>query len=486
MRTFAFILIFLVPVLFFSPVTAMSKGQPVTITGVVTALELNVRNAPSRHAAVAGIIKKGDKVKIYKITGGIGGWLKVTCNGVNGYIRNRPIYIKLVKIKRKKSGSYGKNQLRNKSGHNNVKQDKQKDRKLDKKQKKPETIQDQIKIEAKKLNEFTEKEIKIIDGLNDIDQALSRMRRQVLSIRDEMDKLNREIDKASAAENKLLSEIKRNKTYAEARLKSFYKMKMIGVTELFTMPDSVFDFIVQQNYLKRIIESDMTTIDTEIKERNALTFLSRQLAEKKKEKHALGERIDDNIRIMKKESLRRKAILKEIKSKKNLGFAAIASLKQAAQALDVRIKAIKAVSSIQKGASFADFRGNLEMPVKGKIISKFGTARNSDSPSFTFQSGIDIKANRGEPVRSVFRGRIIFAQWLKGYGNIIIIDHGDNYYTLYAHVDEIFKKKGSLIDRGDVIATAGDTGSMKGTCLHFEVRFHGKPVNPVKWLKKGV
>jgi len=126
------------------------------------------------------------------------------------------------------------------------------------------------------------------------------------------------------------------------------------------------------------------------------------------------------------------------------------------------------------------------MPVKGKIISKFGTARNRDFPSFTFRSGIDIKANRGEPVRSVFKGRIIFAQWLKGYGNIIIIDHGDNYYTLYAHVDEISKKKGSLIDRGDVIATAGDTGSMKGTCLHFEVRFHGKPVNPVKWLKKGV
>ncbi len=459
MRTFAFILIFLMPVFFFSRVPAMAEGQSVTITGVVTALKLNVRSSPSQHAAVSGIIKKGDKVKIYKLTGGIGGWLEVSCKGINGYIRNRPRYIKLVKINRINSGSYGKT---------------------------PETIQDKIKIEAKKLNDFTEKEIKIIDGLNDIEKSLSRMRKQVLSIREEMDQLNREIDKASAEKKQLLSEITKNKTYAEARLKSFYKMKMIGVTNLFTMPDSVFDFIVQQNYLKRIIESDITTIDTEIKERNALILLSRQLAEKKKEKHDLGERIDDNIRIMKKESQRRKAILKEIKSKKDLGFAAIASLKQAAQALDNRIKAISKVPSIRKGTSFADFKGKLEMPVQGKIISKFGTARNSDSPSFTFRSGIDIKANRGEPVRSVFRGRIIFAQWLKGYGNIIIIDHGDNYYTLYAHVDEIFKKKGSLIDRGDVIATAGDTGSMKGTCLHFEVRFHGKPVNPVKWLKKGV
>lgn len=459
MRIFAFILILFLLFLPFSSVFAVSEGQPAAFTGVVTALKLNVRKSPTRHAAVSGIIKKGDRVKIYKFTGGIGGWIEVSCKGVHGYIRNRPKYVKLIKIKNKNVCSHGKSS---------------------------ETIQDKIKVEVEKLNAFTEKEIKIIDGLNDIDQALSRMRKQVLSIREEMDKLNKRIDKSSAAEKQLLSEITRNKAYAEARIESFYKMKMIGVTGLFTMPDSVFDFIVQQNYLKRIIESDMATIDMEIKEKNALALLKQQLAEQKKEKYVLGERIKDKIRIMKKESLRRKAILKEIKSKKELGLAAIASLKQAADALDSRINAFRPGSSIQKGASFADFKGKLEMPVKGKIISKFGIAQNYDSHSFTFRSGIDIKADRGEPVRSVFKGRIIFAQWLKGYGNIIIIDHGDNYYTLYAHVDEIFKKKGSLIDRGDVIATAGDTGSMKGTCLHFEVRFHGKPVNPVKWLKKGV
>jgi septal ring factor EnvC (AmiA/AmiB activator) len=189
---------------------------------------------------------------------------------------------------------------------------------------------------------------------------------------------------------------------------------------------------------------------------------------------------------MKKESNRRKAILKEIGEKKKLGYAALASLKKAANRLNNRMNSIKETPLKHKtGSSFADYRGRLAMPVKGKIISRFGTERNSNYTAFTFQSGIDIKAERGEPVRSVFKGRVIFAQWLKGYGNMVIIDHGDNYYTLYAHVDEIFKKKGSLINTGEVIATAGDTGSLKGTCLHFEVRFHGKPVNPVKWLKKG-
>ncbi|MCF8091550.1 MAG: M23 family metallopeptidase, partial [Desulfotignum sp.] len=79
----------------------------------------------------------------------------------------------------------------------------------------------------------------------------------------------------------------------------------------------------------------------------------------------------------------------------------------------------------------------------------------------------------------------IFAEWLKGYGNLVIIDHGENYYTLYAHLQEMFKKKGEAVNKGEVIATAGDTGSVKGLCLHFELRHHGRPVDPLKWLEKG-
>ena len=125
------------------------------------------------------------------------------------------------------------------------------------------------------------------------------------------------------------------------------------------------------------------------------------------------------------------------------------------------------------------------IPTPGKIISKFGPLRTGDYKSFTFQKGIDIKVKKGETVKSVFNGKVLFAQWLKGYGNLLVIDHGDNYYTLYAHVEEIFKQKGETVKTGEIIATAGDTGSIKGTCLHFEIRHHGKAVDPMNWLKKG-
>jgi septal ring factor EnvC (AmiA/AmiB activator) len=102
-----------------------------------------------------------------------------------------------------------------------------------------------------------------------------------------------------------------------------------------------------------------------------------------------------------------------------------------------------------------------------------------------FQKGIDIKAGKGQPVRAVRMGKVIFSGWFKGYGNMMIIDHGDHYHTLYAHAEELFKAKGEYVEAGEVIATVGDTGSMKGPGLHFEIRHHGKAVNPMKWIKKG-
>ena len=125
------------------------------------------------------------------------------------------------------------------------------------------------------------------------------------------------------------------------------------------------------------------------------------------------------------------------------------------------------------------------MPVKGKIVFRFGPHKNTKLNVVNFQSGIQIKADRGEPIRAVFDGQILYADWFKGYGNMIIIDHGENYYTVYAHAEELFASKGDTIDMGDAVATVGDSGSMIGPSLHFEVRHHGKPVDPLKWIKKG-
>jgi septal ring factor EnvC (AmiA/AmiB activator) len=166
-------------------------------------------------------------------------------------------------------------------------------------------------------------------------------------------------------------------------------------------------------------------------------------------------------------------------------------LKQAAADLDHTVISLKSGedhTELQKNIglkSFSTLKGLLNMPVKGKIISFFGPHRNKKFNVINFQSGIEIKADRGEPIRAVYNGRILYARWFKGYGNMVIIDHGNNYYTIYAHAQEIFASKGDIVEMGEVVATVGDSGSMIGPSLHFEVRHHGKPVDPLEWIKKG-
>ena len=123
------------------------------------------------------------------------------------------------------------------------------------------------------------------------------------------------------------------------------------------------------------------------------------------------------------------------------------------------------------------------MPVIGKMAYSCRTGKKVFSPSKNHGNGIDIKTDQGEPIQAIYSGKTIYADWFKGYGNMIIIDHGDNFCSVYAHLQEIFKVKGDSVDQEEVIGTVGDTGSLMGPKLHFEIRHSGKPVDPVAWFK---
>ncbi len=444
----------------------------VVYKGIVRSFNLNIRTAPSQNSNVVTVVKKGETVDVLEKKGGIGGWLAVEYKGDKGYIRNRPQYIKLISVPQKK-------QIKKR-----VKKTKELQKEINKEQK--QNIQVKIQTQKKLVETFSQKEIEIIEGLNEIDYALNKARRKVLALSTEVMQLEGKIEQLNRDRDGLSREIIQNREYAGKRLSALYKMNMIGRLDVTGRPTSVFDFFLQQNAMKRIITSDFYILEKQNLDLEKFEILEQELQKEVQAKTALETELNDQIRINKKETLKRELILSEIRQKKKLSLAAVESLKQAALQLDNRIKSIqKDEKSFFSDSSFSNYQGRLKIPVKGKVISKFGPSRTGSYKSFTFQKGIDIKVEKGEPVKSVFKGEVIFAQWLKGYGNLLIINHGDNYYTLYAHVEEIFKQKGEIVDTGEVIATAGDTGSIKGMCLHFEVRHHGKPVNPMKWLRKG-
>lgn len=128
---------------------------------------------------------------------------------------------------------------------------------------------------------------------------------------------------------------------------------------------------------------------------------------------------------------------------------------------------------------FASLRGKLPKPANGRVRTAFGDRDASGRSS----SGILIGAASGSPVSAVARGRVAFADWLKGYGMLLILDHGDGYMSLYGYNESLRKEVGDWVDAGEVIASSGASGGQQEAGLYFEIRHDGKPVNPKSWLR---
>ena len=134
---------------------------------------------------------------------------------------------------------------------------------------------------------------------------------------------------------------------------------------------------------------------------------------------------------------------------------------------------------------FGALRGRLPWPTEGRIVTGFGAQVHPRFGTRTFRNGVDIEAAVGREVLAVHGGHVIYTGWFKGYGNLIIVDHGNEYYTLYAHIADIEAKEGDDVRQGQRIGTVGDTGSLAGPRLYFEVRYQGRPQDPEQWLRQG-
>jgi murein hydrolase activator len=129
---------------------------------------------------------------------------------------------------------------------------------------------------------------------------------------------------------------------------------------------------------------------------------------------------------------------------------------------------------------FQRLKGRLALPVAGEIINRFGQTREGGGPAW---KGLFIRARQGNEVRSVGSGKVAFADWLRGFGNLLIIDHGDGYLSLYSNNESLYKQPGDPVRAGDVVATVGSTGGQNEPGLYFELRRQGIPFDPLAWAR---
>jgi septal ring factor EnvC (AmiA/AmiB activator) len=133
---------------------------------------------------------------------------------------------------------------------------------------------------------------------------------------------------------------------------------------------------------------------------------------------------------------------------------------------------------------FRDMKGLLPWPTGGEITLTFGRIKNLDSHTYTRHRGFDFKAPAGTEIRAVHDASVIYCDWFRGYGKLVILLHDDGYNSVYAHCSEILVQKGDLVRAGQPIALIGETGSLKGPFLYFEIRENAKPVDPALWLQR--
>ncbi|MCA1938621.1 MAG: peptidoglycan DD-metalloendopeptidase family protein [Dechloromonas sp.] len=132
---------------------------------------------------------------------------------------------------------------------------------------------------------------------------------------------------------------------------------------------------------------------------------------------------------------------------------------------------------VANDGSFAKQRGKLRLPVRGTVIGRFGRPRDGGGQ----WRGLFIRTDTGSPVKAVANGRVVFSEWMRGFGNLLIVDHGDAYLSIYGNNDSLLKQVGQAVSGGETIATVGNTGGNPESGLYFEIRHKGQPIDPMSW-----
>jgi len=320
------------------------------------------------------------------------------------------------------------------------------------------------------LGEIERLEREVVIHKRSVNELSSRIKEISCEIKSGQKRVQRLNESSSAA-----------KTYLKKRLVAFYKFGRPGYVWLLANSDTLQEFQKTIKYMKTIMAQDRQVLDSLDRQmRQGESELSRlkenvaKVAELKKVKNSrmalLGKYIEKKVFLLMKTHREKEFYAKAVKELKE----ATRALSETMMHLETRKKKSMAPES------FAKMKGKLPLPLKGKIlrdVKQFGF-----NP-FMHRRGIYITGSPGEAVRSVFPGRIDYSGWFKGYGQLLIIDHGHHYFTVFAHLEEIAKKKGEAVSGGEVIGVVGDPGWQVGPGVYFEIRKGGNHLDSKRWLQ---
>ncbi len=404
-------------------------------------------------------------------------------------------------------------------------------RESDAAQRKIDRLQRSIEKERDRLIRAREREQSIFSELRSLDSLVFLQRSKEKAIKKKMADLESKMDQARLEEKRIEEVLEVQRKKLGKRFRAMYMDGPSGLMELVLTADSFADLSRREKYYKALARADGKLIEEYRGNIKVLRDVQKKLAREREKLRTLKGAVENTRRELEKERSNKTALLKAAREDLDTHLKVIKELKSASRRLggviarhEKKIEKRKAeeeakrrprLSAKRKAlleaakatpersaqiladlppleppperreGGFAQQRGAMCAPVRGRVVQSYGTQRNPRFGTQTYSKGIALSASYGAPIKAVYDGEVVYTGWFGGYGKIIIVSHGDHFYTMYGHASSISRGTGSKVKRGEVIARAGDTGSLEGTRVYFEVRKGSSSMSPLGWVRVG-
>lgn len=345
-------------------------------------------------------------------------------------------------------------------------------------------IQEQIREQKKKLSETLLRESSVLDELDTVNVHLSKVEADLRKYRKIMRHTESEIETVNREIGKTRENLERQKDWLARKLRIMQRYGYAGdMVMLLMSAEDVSQMMRVWKYLENLTRHEHSILAAYRANLKSLDEKSEKLRTLKAELERNTERIMAKENEMGEKKREKELILSSVRTEKSSRRKMIAELNEAAQKLlDIIRESSRTDDYSAKG--FGRLKGKLSWPSDGKIAIPYGSQKDPQFDTPVFRNGIHIQTGASADARSVYAGKVIFAEWFKGFGQLVIVNHGSGYHTLYGNLSEIFSRVGDIIKDNQIIGKVGTSGTLNAPGLYFEIRYKGKPLDPVQWLKR--
>lgn len=342
-----------------------------------------------------------------------------------------------------------------------------------------EELQQRMQETRHRVQVLKKQENRAVDELSTLQQRLERTSVQLEDSQYRLDRAKHQLSITQMALGEAKHQFRREQGFATLRLRAIYKHRQVDYWEaLLTAPDLVH-FMTRYEYFKHITRSDL----------DLLTRLDGRMREIGRQQRRYGaalqtiSTITENISQQKEEiqedTQDQSQLVEKIRSERAAAESALAQLERDSQQIEAMIRRLMAARRRMPRMG----TGRFMRPVSGPIGDTFGMRYHPILHVMRPHRGLDFPVSSGTPIHAADRGVVIFSGWFGSFGKVVILDHGGDVTTLYAHARSVSVDRGQTVERGARIATVGTTGLSTGPHLHFEVRKNGTPVDPLGYLR---